>query len=463
MNNPLVTRFLPAVLCAWLAILGAPAAFSAAADNDGPFLELRPGEQYFHVNGHAVFVLGRNPAAIGPKAFDEHFRHAAGAGERFMRIHFTYSPPGEKAGEIDAGMLAAWDRILDFAEARGLAVLPVLGVWSNWNDGSHKEHWHQWDRNAFNIACGGPAQLPGELFDDTPCRRLWLKRLETFVRRWSHRRAIVGWEIFSELDLVTGATEERAVDFAERAAAVIRAADPWKRPVTASQAGVLCWPKLTKSAALDFIEIHPYANGPFRGRLDDLILKTVRDRLRQFGKPVLIGESGLDAGPPHSTLDTAPRAAIGIRHAIWAGVVSGAMNGRALWWQDGYDQFEKADLCRDYHEAAATAVAFVRGVDFTNFAPVPCECSPGVKGAVLGNQRLRLAWFRDAKCEPPDWPVMPLSGQYIMMSAPGSIWEAEFFDPITGKTRINVQDGRLRIELGEFQDAVAIRLKQVEP
>jgi hypothetical protein len=102
---------------------------------------------------------------------------------------------------------------------------------------------------------------PGELFDDTPCRKLWLKRLETFVQRWSHRRAIVGWETFSELDLVTGATEERAVEFTERAATVIRLADPWKRPVTASQAGIGEWPKLLKSSALDFIEIHPYADG----------------------------------------------------------------------------------------------------------------------------------------------------------------------------------------------------------
>jgi len=41
-------------------------------------------------------VLGRNPVGMNPGAYDEHFRHAAEAGERFMRIHFTYSPPGEE-------------------------------------------------------------------------------------------------------------------------------------------------------------------------------------------------------------------------------------------------------------------------------------------------------------------------------------------------------------------------------
>jgi hypothetical protein len=190
-----------------------------------------------------------------------HFRHAAAAGELFMRIHFTFIPPNEKAGEIDSRMLQSWDAILDAAGQHDLAVLPVLGVWADWNDGSNKETWHTWDKNPFNVALGGPAKRPSELFDDTPCRKLWLQRLETFVRRWSHRRAIVGWEVFSELDLVTGATQERAVAFTEHAAAVIRAADPWKRPLTASQAGIGEWPLLLRSTALDFIldfiQIHP--------------------------------------------------------------------------------------------------------------------------------------------------------------------------------------------------------------
>lgn len=467
MTNWIAIRF-PLVLLwvGWLAACYQPA-FSASPSREGPSLELRPGEKYFRMDGRPAFVLGRNPAGTHPKAYDDHFRHAAAAGERFMRIHFTYFPPREKAGEIDAAMLKSWDAILDSAEQHGLVVLPVLGVWSDWNDGSNRETWHQWDRNPFNVERGGPAKRPQELLENTPCRQLWLKRLETFVRHWSHRRAIVGWEIFSELDLITGATQDRAVQFTECAAAVIRAADPWKRPVTASQAGVNEWPRLLKSTALDFIEIHPYTDRAFGGRLDDLILSTVRDRLKNYGKPVLLGECGLNSAPPHGTLDVAARADVGIRHAIWAAMVSGAMNGRMLWWQDGYDQFEKADLCRHYQQAAATAASFVRGIDCTDFAPVPCELSSGLKGAVLGNQRVRLAWFRDAQCNPPDWPIKPLAGQHVAMDAPGSFWQIEFFDPLSGEptanARIGVRDQRLRITIGEFQGTIAVRLKRIEP
>lgn len=464
------SRFLPIALTGLvLASCGILSAPVRGQTDDGPRFALRPGDKYFRVDGKPAFVLGRNPVATNPKAYyEDYFRHAAAAGERFMRIHFTYMPPGEKPGEIDAGRLQFWDAVLDAAEKHGLAVLPVLGLWADWNDGSGGLPWHAWDKNPCSAEQGGPAKQPRELFDDSPCRKLWLKRLETLVRRWAHRRAIVGWEVFSELDLVTGATEERAVEFTERAAAVIRAADPWKRPLTASQAGVNEWPKLLKSNALDFIQIHPYAQGDFGGRLDDLILSTVRARLKAYGKPVLIGECGMSGGPPRGTLDVAPRAEIGIRHAIWASVVSGAMNGRALWWQDGYDQFEWADLCRHYHQAAAPAAAFVRGVDYTGFAPVACVLSDGLKGAVLGNDRTRLGWFRDAQCEPPAWPMQAVSGQTVTVEdAPGDSWQVEFFDPATGKStgegRLRARAGRLRINLPEFKGSVAVRLKRLPP
>jgi hypothetical protein len=265
--------------------------------------------------------------------------------------------------------------------------------------------------------------------------------------------------------LVTGATEERAVAFAERAASVIRTADPWRRPVTASQAGILEWPKLIKSPALDFIEIHPYADRSFGGRLDDLILSAVRKRLAKYGKPVLIGESGLNSGPPHGTLDVAPRAAVGIRHAVWAAMVSGAMNGRALWWQDGYDQFEKADLARHYHQIAEPAARFVHGIDFTGFKPVGCDFSAGLKGAAIGNDDVRLAWFRDTRCEPPDWPMLPVTGQTVNMDVAGDSWHVEFFDTTTGdstgKSRIAARDRRLQIALPDFRGSVGVRLKRL--
>jgi hypothetical protein len=458
------SRFaLAALVAATTAHWNPPMAAAGAARSDtvSPAFELREGERYFRIDGAPAFVLGRNPVGVNPEAFADHFRNAAAAGERFMRIHFTYSPAGEKAGEIHPDMLNSWDAVLDAAEKHRLAVLPVLGIWSDWNDGSRGETWHLWERNPFNALLGGPAKSPGELLDETECRRLWFRRLETMVKRWAGRRCIVGWEIFSEVDLITGATEDRAVEFAVQSAAVVRAADRLRRPTTLSQAGVNLWPKLLESDAVRIVQVHPYAADPFGGNLDELILNSVRERLRTYRKPVLIGECGLDWAPPRGTLDVAPRAEVGIRHAIWASVVSGAMSGRMLWWQDGWDQFEKADISRNYEQAAAPAAAFVQGMDFSDFAPVSCE-APGLMGALLGNDHQVIGWFRDARCIPPEWSLRTMSGQEISIGGPAGTWTVEFVDPLTGKVlearTVQAGGNRLRIPLPTFQGAIALRL-----
>lgn len=451
---------LVAILLALSSLL-LPAAQAAQSESTSPVFELRKGERYFRVDGTPAFALGRNPVGVTPEAFAKHFQNAAAAGERFMRIHFTYSPAGEKAGEIHPDMLKSWDAVLDAAETNHLAVLPVLGIWSDWNDGSNKETWHHWEKSSFNATLGGPAKRPSELLEDTACRKLWFQRLETFVKHWAPRRCIVGWEIFSEVDLITGATEGRAVEFTALAAAVVRAADPAHRPTTISQAGVNVWPKLLSSDAVQIVQVHPYAAHPFGGNLDELILKSVRERLLTYRKPVLIGECGLDWAPPRGTLDVAPGAEVGIRHAIWASVVSGALSGRMLWWQDGWDQFEKADVCRHYEQAAAPAAAFVKGIDFTDFAPVACD-APGLMGAMLGNDHQLIGWFRDARCVPPQWSLRKVSGREVTLRGRTGTWQVEFVDTTSGRvlktSTVKAEKSQLKIPLPTFQGSIALRL-----
>ena len=97
------------------------------------------------------------------------------------------------------------------------------------------------------------------------------------VRRWRNRPNIVAWEIFSELDLVTGATEKSALKFVQRASGVVRKRDPAGRPVTASLSGIQEWPNVFSDDAIDLIQVHPYANHhKCRGQLDRMIIESVR-------------------------------------------------------------------------------------------------------------------------------------------------------------------------------------------
>jgi len=421
--------------------------------------QLARGEYYFRVNGVPTLVFGRN--LIGNEAqFVDYFQQMAQAGERLVRIHLTQSVPWPgPAGEVDAAWAARWERIFDQAAQRGLAVIPVLGVWVDWNNGSNQEAWHDWEKNPFNAALGGPAATPADLFADTPCQQRWLTWVRRLVTRWQSRPEIVAWEIFSEVDLVTGATEASAAAFVTNAARVIRAADGMARPLTVSMSGVKDWPLVFGNPAIEITQVHPYAevNGGF---LSDLLLVSVHERLRRYGKPVLLGESGLDARPPGDTLTTAERAPVGIRHGIWAGMVSGALNARMLWWEDSY----YPPIVARYQEIAAPAARFVCGMDFTGVRPVEAVISDNLRGAAVGNARFILAWFRDAWCNPPTWPVRKLSHEIISFPDPGGSpsWQVQYVDPASGKLIaqrvITPANGRLVLTLPTFQDAIGIKV-----
>jgi hypothetical protein len=433
-------------------------------------ITMNNSDSYFRVNGQQRFLFGRNPTGDAQDQFDELFAWSNESGETVMRIHITHGKaPQAGAGEVDEAWAAYWDGIFDLAARNGLFVLPVFGVWADWNDGSKGTIWHAWDRNPYNQELGGPAQAPSELFRDTRTRQLYLQWLQSLVSRWQDHSNIIAWEIFSELDLVLDSTEQEAVNFVEAAAAVIRAADKRNRPITASLSSTKVWPLLFQSNALDIVQTHPYSVGSrFGGRLDELIIHSVRERMN-YGKPVLIGESGLDPRGANVGINVLPRAHIGMRHAIWASTVSGAMNGRMFWWEDGYDQGYPVDLRSAYKHASLPVTQLVRDLDFSGFSPVTLKLSGELTGAAVGDDEMVLVWVRDSHCILPDWPVRPVSGEAVTLSIQSrqQSWQVRFYDGVAGNlletAPANRKGGEIRVTLPSFQDSLAFILEPAPP
>jgi len=75
-----------------------------------------------------------------------------------------------------------------------------------------------------------------------------------------------------------------------------------------------------------------------------------------------------------------------------------------------------------------------------------------------------LGWFRDAHCNPPDWPMKELSDQQVTVNVPASSWQVEFFDTVTGKSiskgRIMAAKQRLRVTLPAFEGSVAVKMER---
>jgi hypothetical protein len=162
----------------------------------------------------------------------------------------------------------------------------------------------------------------------------------------------------------------------------------------------------------------------------------------------------------------------GIEHAIWAGLVSGAMNGRALWTEDGYDIWgapttaDAMAFMQTYATAELPVAQFTNGVDFSGFGPLTSTSSFGVWGAAIGNDHSALAWYRDVTSEPPNWPTKAVvSKQTVTITVPGAanIWRIDFYDTKTGttllgSTSVTRKGAAITIPLPDFHDDIALKL-----
>jgi hypothetical protein len=246
---------------------------------------------------------------------------------------------------------------------------------------------------------------------------------------------------------------------------VVHAADPRHRPVTASLGDVGTWHNFYKSNAIDLIQVHPY---PPSAEMDRVLVDEVHRELAAYEKPVLIGESGLNADSPNNY---PANAEIGVLHAIWAGVVSGAANGRALYWEDAYGIFFKelrSLWVNKYANAELPAARFTDGVDFAGFRPLTVQFQNGTKiwGASVGNESMVVGWFRDAGSEPPDWKLLDrIQGQTVTILVPGSAqnWQVDFYDTktgyaLSGSTLLTRQGKNVTVALPDFTDDIAFKL-----
>ena len=425
---------------------GGAAGAGAASANTEPWWTLPPGSQYLAKGGRQVPLLLRNVTAGSAASFVPLLEAAHAAGADAVRLQLTqgfgYDTLGIDAqGAVLSSWAASWDAVLTAAQQEQLAVIPVFGIWGDWNSGVPEHGWTHFAANPLSQALGGPAASPADLFSDSETQRLWLRWLATLVARWQHYPNIIAWETFSELDLATGANEANATSFAERASDVIRAADPEARPVFASTSDLPLilgqpWSALWAGRGADLASIHPYAPN-----LDAAVLERVQAARSVTSKPVFIGESGLDAAAPDgTTLTSLPAARAGLQQAVWTELVSGTASARALYWEDGYATYYPqtgSALVRAMNDLDAPAAAWLAGADYSGLdagAATLANTAPYAVSYVAGANQVR-GYAHSQALTAPDWNAPPLPSVPLTLAIPDGASEGEWsltFSSTTG-------------------------------
>jgi hypothetical protein len=159
--------------------------------------------------------------------------------------------------------------------------------------------------------------------------------------------------------------------------------------------------------------------------LDRAAVERVRAVWSGSSKPVLIGESGLDAQAPEGmTITSSPRAGVGLGHAIWAELASGSASARALYWEDGYAVYYPATglpLVTQHADLEREAARWLAGKDFRDLEPVTVSGEPGLFGAALVDATRAHGWARSELLTPPDWSAPLLDRALVRVPLPPGI------------------------------------------
>lgn len=247
----------------------------------------------------------------------------------------------------------AWrlDQLLDLAHRLGMRINLVLNNHGQASTNSDAE----WTSNPYNRVRGGKLTDAATFFTD-PYALTGQERLRRYlVARYADHPAVLGWKLWSEVNLTAGRGQSVRT-WHETAAASFKALDTYGHPVTTHWCGDYNLVDRTIAAqpGLDYICIDAYHD---RDRLlADLLWRSTMDPvprrgLAQFNKPVLTTEFG-------GNWDACPEPQMIAEHASgpFAGLVSGHAGSPMLWWFEWLDQ-------GDHFTPYRAISAFIAGED----------------------------------------------------------------------------------------------------
>jgi len=237
------------------------------------------------------------------------------------------------------------DYLLELAERHDLYINLVIdnhGKASTWCD-------PEWEDNPYNEVNGGFLESPEDFFRNPIAKEINRKLLRYIIARWGYNPRILGFELWSEIDLVGDSwnfhadpvTAAPKVQWHREMTEYLQQIDPWAHPVTthfSTNYGRI------QSSLVSLPGIHYLATDIYTIPLIKFILGTAQCG-NAFGKPIIVTEYG-GAGPFGS-----PAAVLRAHlHAgLWATYMTHTCGSPMLWWF----QFIESDNLYSHFQALA--------------------------------------------------------------------------------------------------------------
>lgn len=444
----------------------------------GPgFLRVSPRDPRYlvHDDGTPYFAIGENLAWYdrrGTHAYDDWLDKLAAQGATWIRVWMPEHGMGIEAddtglGDYTARLDRAWqlDYVFEAAAQRGIAIQLVLLHHAAFST----EIGIEWDSNPYNAANGGPLASPEEFFTDPLARSYFTRRLRYIVARYGARTNLVAWELWNEVDLTDHYDSATVAAWHRDFAGLLRSIDPARHPITTSFLFFFNDPAVVNAAGLDLVQQHFYSRTELVPLFPDLARVAVdfpRARFAQYGRPVLMAELGIGAGPD-DTLALDPEG-IAVHDGLWAGPFGEAMGtSMPWWWRLVIDAFPDR-----YYPMFGSVSAFLRDVPWDRAGFVASEpavttaSGRAVRAHALVGSELALLWVKDGDVRYYSPERVTIDDARVALDALPGTWSVAWWDTWEGawySTAI-VEGGPGRmLDMPPFAADTAVRLAKIEP
>lgn len=305
------------------------------------FVRISSNKQYFETgDGRGLALVGANhcwPGSRGTYDYDDWFRALRSASGNYSRLWMC---PWAFGIETEQNTLTrfqldrAWqlDYVFEQASVAGVYLLLCLDYHGMFE--TEPDYWgsnNYWNKNPYNRVNGGPCANQNAFFSATTARTLYQKRLRYLIARYGASPNLLAWEFFNEIDNVYKYLNSASVaDWHRLMGQWVKTNDPYGHLVTTSLGVGNERPEIWNIPQIDFVNYHSYET-PFPGTRFGELAQSIAQR---YGKPVLIGEFGVDWRGWSREKDPYLR---GFRQGIWGAALGGsAGTAMSWWWEDLY-------------------------------------------------------------------------------------------------------------------------------
>ena len=220
------------------------------------------------------------------------------------------TPEFVRTGAMNLPAFAQWDAITKAAEEAGVPYQMTLFYHGPWSSDVNTN----WPESPWNAANGGFLAKPEEFFTNDRAKRLARSVLRYAVARYGASPAVMGWELFNEVEWTDGIKRfpEKVGAWHDEMARYLRSLDPYGHLVlTSSKLDLPIWREA------DVYEPHGYPPSVGAMVLSEKVLP---------GKPFFFGEVG-----PSDLGGGKPIQVASIRGGIWNALFAGHAGAAQMW------------------------------------------------------------------------------------------------------------------------------------